>query len=290
MKDCRGEMLVRVRKGLASDQERTAFEAHIGSCESCQMSLEVMGDFDAVGEAETGDSELVGRIAARAANLHGSSPRRSSRVARRIWPLAVAAFVLTGVAIAGGAIRLALKPDPQPQSSPTDTTSPPLHPNRASAPKPSAEVPETPSPGAPQESETARSGKITDGATPQTTAAEVYRVANDARRAGRTHQAILGYGRLQRGFPSSPEAHAAHVSLGGLLLKNGSSSAALAQFDAYLGSGGGRLAAEALFGRAQALRALGRSAEEAQNLQRLVKTYPHSAYATHAQRRLHQLH
>ena len=41
MKDCRGDLLGRVRRGLASDQERTAFEAHLSSCESCRLLCDV---------------------------------------------------------------------------------------------------------------------------------------------------------------------------------------------------------------------------------------------------------
>jgi len=117
----------------------------------------------------------------------------------------------------------------------------------------------------------------------------MYRAANDARREGKATQAISTYQRLQQQYPGSLEARASRVSLGGLLLRNGSPSVALAQFDAYLATDGGQLSAEALFGRAQALRALGRSADEVQNLRRLVANYPDSAYATHAKRRLQEL-
>ncbi|HSC86526.1 MAG TPA: tetratricopeptide repeat protein [Polyangiaceae bacterium] len=122
-------------------------------------------------------------------------------------------------------------------------------------------------------------------ATASASALELYRAANDARRAGKTSEAIRGYKDLQRRFGTSAEARASRVSLGGLLLRSGSPSDALAQFDAYL-EGGGQLAAEALFGRGRALQALGRSAEEIDNLERLVRQYPNSAYATHAKRRL----
>jgi TolA-binding protein len=120
-------------------------------------------------------------------------------------------------------------------------------------------------------------------------ASDAYRAANDARRAGRSDQAIRGYKDLQGRFPGSAEAKASRVSLGGLLLRAGSGSAALAQFDGYLEGGSGPLAAEALFGRGRALQALGRSAEEIETLERLVRQYPKSAYATHAKRRLDEL-
>jgi len=291
--DCGGELLGRVRKGLATDQERTALEAHIAGCDACRMTLEITGDFDAVGEAEPGDWERVARMATRAANMHGSRSVAPVRMARRVWPwpLMVAALVFAGAAVAGGALWLAPQSAAETQSpSRQDSASVQGPRGKAPATEP-AEVPVDSLPDVAEKDEpvVAQPDGVAPAEVPQATAADIYRAANDARRAGKSHQAILGYERLQRHYPGSVEAHASRVSLGGLLLKNGSSSAALAQFDAYLASEGGRLAAEALFGRAQALRALGRSADEAQNLQRLVKTYPNSAYATHAKRRLSQL-
>jgi hypothetical protein len=87
-----------------------------------------------------------------------------------------------------------------------------------------------------------------------------------------------------------PEATLSLVSLGGLLLHNGSPAAALAQFDRYLGVAGPRpLAVEALYGRGRALRALGRAGDEAQTWRRLLREHPGSPYAEHARRRLAEL-
>ena len=290
MKDCSGELLGRVRKGLVSDQERTAFEAHIAGCDACRMTLEVTGDFDAVGEAEPGDWERVARMATRAAAMHGARSRAPLRVARGPWPLMVAALVFAGAAVAGGAIWLVPRSAVETESPSQEDSVKELR-GKARATELVDAPADSPSEVTKEEAEPAAAlpVEVVAPTGSQTTAADIYRGANDARRAGKSHDAILGYQRLQRDYPGSAEAHASRVSLGGLLLKNGSSSAALAQFDAYLASDGGRLAAEALFGRAQALRALGRSADEAQNLQRLVKNYPNSAYATHAKRRLSQL-
>ncbi len=292
MKDCQGDLLGRVRRGLASGQERTAFEAHLGSCESCRMTLDLMGDFDAVGEAEPGDSELVARIAATAARARGvvaPMPLRPTRPYRR---LAVAALVLAGTAAASGlgvvALRSATKQEnpavrnavqqPAPKSGAAVQAPAPMSaPTAVVEPATDAEVGVTPRP------------KVVPVAPAPASATDMYRAANDARRAGRTGEAIRGYKDLQRRFPDSAEAKASRVSLGGLLLRGGSAGDALAQFDAYLDGGGGPMAAEALFGRGRALQALGRSAEETENLERLLKRYPNSAYATHAKRRLDEL-
>lgn len=304
MKDCRGELLERVRRGLPSAQERTAFEAHLGSCESCRMTFAVMNDFDAVGEAEPGDWERVAAMARASVLALGRSKPVRKGLTRRTWRLAFAALALTGIAAAGVAVHISQTPVAQ--TSPVDASnaglvkgspsvsapavSPSLGEKQASQPATPAErkesLPENEAPRAARQHEVPRTGAATNSAASEK---EMYRAANAARREGRTQEAIATYHKLQRQFPRSAEAHASRVSLGGLLLKIGSPGAALGQFEAYLASGGGQLAAEALFGQAQAQRALGRTAEEAQNLDRLVRTYPQSAYATHAERRLREL-
>ncbi len=295
MRDCRGELRGRVLRGLASDQERLAFEAHLDGCESCRLALEVMGDFDPVGEAAPGDSERVARMAAAAVARAAARPGAGSRSARpaarhparRIWPLAVAALALSGAAVAGGAGWVALRSPAPPASPAVEATPPaPTSPAAVVAPAPASAIP----PPDPVEVPT-RTAAPTSAAPrppPPANATELYRTANEARREGRTGEAIRSYQELQQRFPGSAEAHAARVSLGGLLLRSGDAGAALAQFDAYL-RGGGRLEAEALFGRGRALEALGRAADEVDNWRTLVRRYPQSGYATHAQRRLDQL-
>ncbi len=292
MKDCRGDLLGRVRRGLASGQERTAFEAHLATCDTCRMTLDVMGDFDAAGEAEPGDSELVARIAAKAARTRAVTPPTPLRPMRRHRRLAVAALVLAGTAAASGlgvvAFRFTARDEsPVVENAPRQPASKREAPAPTQAPAPTPSAAPAPSPdegaAAPQRLKTA------PVAVAPASASELYRGANDARRAGRTSDAVRGYRDLQRRFPDSSEAKASRVSLGGLLLRGGSASEALAQFNAYLESGSGQLAAEALFGRGRALQALGRSAEERENLERLLEQYPNSAYATHAKRRLDEL-
>lgn len=289
MKDCRGDLLGRIRSGLPSAQDRAAFEAHLNSCESCRISLEVMDDFDKGGDAEPGDWARVSRMAAHAAAVYGERSRAPRRLARGPWALAAVAIVVAGAAVAGGALQRANKPSASSTHAPQESLS--AQPARGSEKKARVllEPPADPPPEEIQVPLPEPPPKSTAPTGPTTTAADLYRAANDARRSGRTGEAIGAYQKLQKRFPGSAEGHASRVSLGGLLLRNGSFLAALTQFDAYLASGGGRLAAEALFGRAQALRALGRSVDEVQDLERLVKDYPTSAYATHAKRRLSQI-
>jgi TolA-binding protein len=199
-------------------------------------------------------------------------------------------MVLTGVA-AAGVVATRLSSDPPTQSG-TNAAVPTLAPSAAAASE-KATLPEPAVPESPKSADVPSTPKISliapDKNASFTSASEAFRAANEARRAGKTTEAIAAYQLLQRRFARSPEAHASRVSLAGLLLRAGKASAALVQFDAYLASSGGQLTAEALFGRTQALRALGRTAEEAQDLNRLVKTYPKSAYATHAESRLAEL-
>lgn len=296
MNDCRGQLLQRVRRGHASEQERAAFDAHLGTCESCRAMLELADDFDQVGEADPEDAERVARIAAKARKIHERCPPVSRLGASRLaWRLAAAAVVLAGAAGAGVLGWNVLRSEPHEAGAPvTDARTSPWgaipraseSPRRAAAPESTEEA--DPPVKAPSSQSAAVPKRPAVGSPP--TAEGLYRRANQARRAGQLARAVASYQELQRQFPGAAEARLSHVSLGRLLLDHGSTGGALAQFDAYLAGGSGqRLAAEALFGRGQTLRALGRREEEAQNWRRLLGQYPDSAYATHAKRRLEEL-
>jgi outer membrane protein assembly factor BamD (BamD/ComL family) len=120
-------------------------------------------------------------------------------------------------------------------------------------------------------------------------AASLFAKANDARRAGDTAAATVLYRQLQATFPGSAESRLSRVSLGRLLLDNGSPAAALSQFDSYSSVAGGELRLEALYGRANALGALGRASDEQRAWQRLLKEFPSSVYTGRAQKRLAEL-
>jgi TolA-binding protein len=116
---------------------------------------------------------------------------------------------------------------------------------------------------------------------PAPTAGELFAAANRARVQGNTREAIERATELENRYPASKEAISTLVTLGMLYLKTGDAAAALASFDGYRASGSSALMAEALWGKSQALGALGRAAEERTTLQQLVAGYPQSAY-THA--------
>jgi hypothetical protein len=73
-----------------------------------------------------------------------------------------------------------------------------------------------------------------------------------------------------------------------MLNQLGNPAGALQQFNGYLG-GGGVMSEEAAAGRALALQRLGRTAEERQAWQELLKRYPDSINAERARKRLEQL-
>lgn len=121
------------------------------------------------------------------------------------------------------------------------------------------------------------------------TAAQLFSEANEARRSSNPARATQLYRLLQRKFPTSREAQLSLVTLGSLQLNGGNAAGALATFNRYLRTGGRSLEAEALYGQAQALRRLGRSAEERRSWERLLARYPGSGYAPQARERLDSL-
>ncbi len=145
-----------------------------------------------------------------------------------------------------------------------------------------------PATAAPENSATARFADAEPGAS--SNAAELFARANQARIRGDSAAAVGLYHQLELAFPSSSEARTAHLSLGLLALQQGRASEALNEFRSYRQfAASGPTLAEAFWGEARALRALGRTEEERGALSTLVAEYPNSAYAPAAQQRLMDL-
>ena len=314
--ECKGELLNRVLGGIGSSVDQRAFDVHITRCESCRLSHQLCGDFERIGAASD-DSVRISRIAAAALERRqreaiGPFPSKQRKLA---WRVALAALAIAGSAAAAAATSPWLKGETSHKTGDLVSVPVPVH----TKPSPSLTEPESTTELGQSESEQqsdeserseaeppqlppatnnsarapeaqARNTQISAMQDVKTTAQSLFREANQARRSGDMARAVKLYQQLQRQFATTPEAQLSFVSLGRLLLESGSSAAALSQFDRYLGSGSTKsLAAEALYGRGRALKALGRQGDEAKNWQRLLSSYPKSPYSGEARARLQTL-
>lgn len=118
-------------------------------------------------------------------------------------------------------------------------------------------------------------------ATPE--AATLLQQARAARAGGEMAAAAALYRRLLEAYPRSSSAGPALVALGQVELARGRASAALDTFERYLARGG-PLAEEAAYGRIEALRKLGRAADERAAIDRFLAKYPGSSYAAKLRR------
>lgn len=118
--------------------------------------------------------------------------------------------------------------------------------------------------------------------------AELLDEARSLRAAGEHARAAKAYEALIAAHPDAPAATAALVAVGQLYLgKLGDPSAALRSFDRYLQRApGGPLAEEAAHGRIDALRRLGRPADERAAIAEFLDRYPASSYADGLRKRL----
>jgi hypothetical protein len=299
-----------------SRAEQSSLDEHLSICASCRVQQQIGADFDAMGGLRPGDGVLIAQLAERAVQ------RPHKRMAHRrslqsIAMTAAAAFVLVAaIAGANALVRHRLHASLQ---GPTSIAAPaqPVaceHPDRPGCPAPrgtddvAMPVREPSIALSPAVSEVrgrwpaisphnART-TVAGPAAPQVeareiqaeTASSLFARANNERRHDHVAAAISLYGELERRYPESDEARISHVSLGRLLLDRGIWSKGLSQLDDYLvSSPDGMLAPEALFGKARALKALGRRDEERGTWNRLVTKFADSVYATQARHRLEEL-
>jgi tetratricopeptide (TPR) repeat protein len=206
-----------------------------------------------------------------------------------------------------GAVYMSYRAKPAPsndtthtlqESAPPVATSPSAPPARVIAPAgdgaPTIDVDDLPS-VAPQASVGAARSEGQHVAAPPTstgTPAELFRDANASRRAGEVDKAVELYSALVARHADTPEALAARVSLGRLLLdRRGDAAGALVQFDAYLKSSSSdrALAEEARLGRALVFQRQGLQEEERRAWHELLERHPDSLYASRARERLRVL-
>ncbi|MDF3064972.1 MAG: hypothetical protein K0R38_573 [Polyangiaceae bacterium] len=104
----------------------------------------------------------------------------------------------------------------------------------------------------------------------------------------RPRQALMLYEQLRTTYPASAEARTVLVTMGKLELDLGQAQRALGRFEGYLRDGG-TLVPEALAGKARALRALGRGAEERRAIQQYLAAHPGAFDAPLFTKRLREL-
>lgn len=288
MKDCPDDIVHQLLQGKATDEERRVYLAHVEDCDDCRLELVLARDFDAVLVTQPGDDEIATRIGARVAR----APRRSGR--RFVWAAAAILLGTAGAAAGTNAdLRKSLTLRFFGEKSEESRPFPPA-PRTSAHPPPSVSPEEKPL-APPVDAEDEEAAKVVPGpalkksperAMPQNSAAELFASANTLRRAGRSAEAQKIYSTLLQRHPKSQEALVSHVSLG-RLVKGSAPAQALQHFNAYLGqSGHTTLAAEALYGKASALAALGDTAAEKATWRQLLQRFPSSVYAERARAQL----
>jgi TolA-binding protein len=288
--ECRSELVVRARAGQISSAERAALDAHLVGCESCRVSERLGRDFEAEATLEADDGKRIAALASAARSWAGEPSELVSSVNARPRRRRPAAFILAAAAVfvaVGASAAIGVFGAEDASELPKQSA---LQPLEAKAPKaePRAVTPSDPTPA--EVSPVTRSKPAQALADSNDSPRALFQKANEARRVGDGTRALSFYRKLIGKFPGSPEASLSQVRLGGMLLDQGDSRAALAHFDRYLAAQpGGALSPEALYGRGRALSSLGQSGEETRAWTRLLSHFPKSPYAAHARKRLDAL-
>jgi TolA-binding protein len=284
------DLSARARLGRLSRGERLTFEHALATDAALRAAHELGRDLDRLSSVRSGDEALVERAVARAL---GAERRRGSRRFSRFALLLAAGFAIASAAAAARGFVFGLSdPDSAASAAPAaQSAGARLLQGRAgpSAPRGVAQV--EPALAPPSASPRAAAPSVRTQPPSQArssaedTAEGLFRRAGAARRAGDFEAARALYLELQNAFPESNEAGVSRVSLGKLYLGAGRAREAEREFSRYLRAGAGDLREEALVGRADALAALGQSAEERNVWQELLRRYPSSVYAARARAR-----
>jgi TolA-binding protein len=289
--ECRSELVVRARAGQISSAERAALDAHLVVCVSCRVSEQLGRDFEAEATLEPDDGKRIAAFATAARAWAGETSERVSSVNARPRRRRPAAFILAAAAVfvaVGASAAMGVFVSNQETAPPKESALQPLEATAQEQPEPQVVAPsvQTRDEAAPVTPEKpARAVADTSDS-----ARALFQKANEARRLGDGTRALSLYRKLIGRFPASAEASLSQVRLGGMLLDQGQSRAALGHFDRYLAlQPGGALSPEALYGRGRALSSLGRSSEEARAWTKLLSDFPKSPYAAHARKRLDAL-
>lgn len=314
MSDSFEDLSARARRGELSRPEQQRLDTFLKASFEARVWHEAGCQLDAEDRVLPGDHAAVERVMRRTVAAFAPPPQRERRRGR--WAILLVAAALFGVSAAAASVEgvrwwRARSVDALPVVSqqaggatPARTGATPAavvaapH-SAASAPAadvPAVDVPAADVPAAAVplvSSGEAAAGAVTRSSPPKNVneegAAALFSAAALARREGNAGRAVALLDSLQQRFPGSREARASDMTLGSLHLQRGATNAALEHFGRYLRAAPrGELAAEALWGQAQALTALGRRAEAAARLRQLQERFPGSPYAAAARVKLEQ--
>jgi hypothetical protein len=291
------DLLERASRGTANTAELARLTQHLAECAVCRVerALTVQAALDAAPLPD--EKLLLARLKRDLAARPAAPAARHGRQRRVFAALSVAAATVATVAAAATfvIVRGAPGPDAIVATQPSQRRLPADAPSRSDPVK--IEEPLHVPAGAAKAGEASAKPAETDvaPATPRAadpeSSSELFSRANQARRDGKTTEAVRLYRALQERFSGTSEELVSRVTLGRLLLDRlGDSRGALVQFNSYLASpGGGVLREEAMVGRALSLGRMGRAAEERVAWQALLDAFPKSTQRKRAQGRLVEL-
>ena len=312
------EMLSAARQGTLDARAHRDLAAHLDRCVACRMELALSADILRDGQPQGGDesllSEMVQRSLAektgRPLQLRSGFGRSSTSMRRMVLP---ALCVLLGGSVATGMLSVHLdfrrgptiesiasvreplvrhKASPRPAPAPRNLPPPSADEQRALDARVAPAPVEAPAPDAERQQARPSRRRVAalSPAAPVVPAADLFADANRARRSGDYGAAVTEYRRLSEQFPGSREEITGRMIVGELMLARDNAAEALKQFDSYLAvRPDGTLAEEARVGRASALAALGRAADERAAWQELLRKHPASVHAERARARLNEL-
>ncbi len=308
------ELLEREASGEIEPSEREWLDVHLRHCPACRLERRARIDFHRLADrpgpdvrALIANSLLPGRrrgpragtrppvrrlhVGLVAAALLGLGGLAAAASGWPQWRMAVQEAIAPGRPLSGqasaGALRVARSEAPPPTASPRSEAASDTAGGVSSAEGAPLDRPMRSEPPRPAIAGT-KAARAPINAAPLEDAASLFDEANAARRRGDHGGAAVTYRRLIAQYPRSGEARESPVVLGRMLLDDGDAANALGCFDAYV-SRGGPLTAEAMLGRALALRQLGRADEERDAWTALAEAYPDSVHARRARARLAEL-
>lgn len=300
------DVLCQARRRPLSREEQRRLEELVGQSPEARLLHSAGLSFDRDSSAQQDDDVLIARIAAAAERSTTPVVRPARRRRRPLLALLVATLAIAGTAGAGvGVVYLVRAPGAATRTAsqnlarPSDTqplaaklvprhAAPAVSSAATEAAEQAAAEPEGAQPPRAAQPMPTPSGKHkgqTSAVPGVVGASALFEEANRKRLEGDTAGAVMLYRLLTQRHAGSAEAHLAQLSLGKLLLSSNSAGAALQHFR-HAAASGGALAAEGLWGEANALRVLGRTSEERAVLERLLVLFPNGAYANAARKRL----